>query len=113
MHELAVTQNILRISLEEAEKHAAKRVKEIRLQVGELSDLVPECIQTYFEFVSSGSKAEGALIKIQRIPIIVQCQLCGEEEEIGRKQFRCPACGSDRIKIIRGREFLIESLEVE
>jgi hydrogenase nickel incorporation protein HypA/HybF len=113
MHELSVTQNIINISSEEAEKHNANRVKEIKIQVGELSGLIPESIQYYFDIASKGTKVEGAKLNIEKIPITVKCSDCGFESIMDRNSYSCKNCESLNIKIIKGNEFLIQSLEVE
>lgn len=113
MHELSITQSIINISCEEAKKHNAKRVKEIRIQVGELTGLIPECIQYYFDIASKGTVVEGALLVIKKVPIKIKCNECGETTKIKRGMYCCPKCKSIDIKIISGNEFLIESLEVD
>lgn len=113
MHELPITQSIVRISNEEAEKHGANKITEIRIKVGELSGLVPECIQIYFDMCSTGTKAEGAVIKVEKIPIRFKCKLCGTECNASEGKYKCPNCASKDIQIISGNEFLIDSMEVE
>lgn len=113
MHELSVTQSIVNICCEEAEKNGAKKVNEIKIKVGELSGLVPECIQSYFDFISSGTVVEGAKLNIERIPIGIKCRDCGKENILDYKICSCPNCGSFNVKIISGNEFYIDCLEVE
>ncbi|MFD3157452.1 hydrogenase maturation nickel metallochaperone HypA [Haloimpatiens sp. FM7330] len=113
MHELAVTQSIINISSEEAVKHNVKTVKEIRIHVGELSGLIPECIQYYFNIASKDTIVEGALLKIKKMPIKIKCNECGHINVIKKGEYSCPKCNSYNIKIIGGNEFFIESLEVE
>lgn len=114
MHELGITENIVRISVEEAEKNNALKITEIRIKVGRFSDLVPECIQQYFDVISEGTKAQGAILKIERLPLLIKCRNCNEQSEnFSNNNSICPLCGSDNIKIIGGREFYIDSLEVE
>jgi hydrogenase nickel incorporation protein HypA/HybF len=113
MHELSVVQNIIRISCEEAEKHGAEVVKEIRIKVGELSGLIPSCIQAYFDIASRGTKVEGALLKIEKVSIAIRCNECGYEGELPVRYYTCSMCNSYNIKVTRGKEFLIDSLEVE
>ena len=48
MHELAITQSILDIARKVADEHGAKRVKSVRIMLGEYSGVVPQCIQDYF-----------------------------------------------------------------
>lgn len=113
MHELSVTQNIIKISCEEAEKHNVTRVKEIRIKVGELTGLVPQAIQYYFEIASKGTRVENAIIKVEKIPIKIKCNVCNSESEVNFNTFSCRQCGGKDYKIIGGNEFFIESLEVE
>lgn len=113
MHELSVTQSIIKISSEEAQKAKASIVKEIRIKVGELSGLIPESMQYYFNIASMGTIVESAKLVIEKIPIGIKCNDCGKEENISRGNYHCSSCGSYNIKIIKGNEFFIDSLEVE
>ena len=113
MHELAVTESILKYSLEEAKKQNAKKIRAIRLRMGPFSGLYPECIQMYLDVLAEGTIAEGARIEAELLPLKVLCRDCGRESEITRKSIACPCCGSLKLKILSGKEFLIYSLEVE
>lgn len=113
MHELAVTQSILEYSLKEAEKRKAAKLKAIRLRMGPFTGLYPECIQMYLDVLAEGTIAEGARIEAEVLPLRVLCRDCEKESEITRKRIACPHCGSLRLKILSGKEFMIYSLEVE
>ena len=113
MHELAITQSILDISQKAAEEHGAKRVKSVRIMLGEYSGVVPQCIQYYFDVISRDTIAAGAVLDIRRLPVVVHCNACGRESQIDRLHVSCPLCGGIDLKLIQGREFYIESLEVE
>ena len=113
MHELSVTESILEYSIEEAKKRNAAKIKTIRLRMGPFTGLYPECIQMYLDVLSEGTIAEGARIEAEVLPLQVLCRECGKESEITRKSIACPCCGSLRLKILSGKEFMITSLEVE
>ena len=113
MHELAITQSILDIARKAAEEHGAKRVQSVRIMLGEYSGVVPQCIQYYFDVISKDTLAEGAVLDIRRLPVVIRCNSCSRESEIDRLHVSCPVCGSTDLKLIQGREFYIESLEVE
>ena len=113
MHELAITEGIMEAALPEAVKHGAKRILEIRLRIGELSGVIPDCIEEYFNIISKGTIAEGAKIVTTRIPVAITCPDCGFEGDIDRRKIRCPQCGGIDFRIIRGREYYVDSLEVE
>ena len=113
MHELAITESILNIASKVAAENSAKKVKSVRIMLGQYSGVVPQCIQDYFDVISKGTIADGAVLDIRRIPVVIGCNSCGKESEIDRMNVRCPLCGSTDIKLIHGREFYIDSLEVE
>lgn len=114
MHELPVTESIVRIVDEEAKKHNSKKVNKILLKVGELSGLVPDCLQSYFDIASKGTLAEGAELKILKIPVTMGCLECGFEVELKDLEDNiCPNCSKSNLKIIHGNEFYIESMEVD
>lgn len=114
MHELAVTENIIRICCDEVKRHNVQRVLEVRLEIGELKGLVPNCIQYYFDIASKGTPAEGAKIIINKIPITMKCKKCGNEKEVTPCiNYTCENCGSGDFSMVKGNEFLIQSLEVE
>ncbi|MEM5770191.1 MAG: hydrogenase maturation nickel metallochaperone HypA, partial [Bacillota bacterium] len=52
MHEMAVTKNILDIALESAREADNARVMEINLVIGELSSVVDDSVQFYFDALS-------------------------------------------------------------
>ena len=113
MHELAITEGILEAAVPAAEKAGAKKILEIRLKIGELSGVMPSCIEEYLNIIAKGSIAEGAKLTVDTIPIRIRCRGCGAENTIGRKKISCPACGGTDIQIIAGREYFVDSLEVE
>ena len=113
MHELAITQSILDIARKAADEHGAKRVKSVRIMLGQSSVVVPQCIQYYFDVISKDTIAEGAVLDIQRLPVVIHCNSCQKESQIDRLHVSCPLCGSTDLKLIQGREFYIESLEVD
>ena len=114
MHELAVTQSILEISLEYAQKNQANQIVAIHLQVGEVTDFDDEWIQRYFDFVSKGTIAEGAKLRLTRIPAKLQCRACSSVFPLDRSTWnsQCPSCQSKDTELISGRDFRVESLEV-
>lgn len=113
MHELPITKSIIKICCEEAEKHGAKKIKEINIKVGELTGLMPSCIQYYFDIMGKNTKVEGAKLNIKKANIKIHCNQCDNESFVTKGKYTCPNCNSNFIKIIGGNEFYIESLEVE
>jgi len=61
MHELSVTEEILKITLEHARRAKADRVLKVHLVVGDLTGFAGESIQFYFDLLSEGTEAERPL----------------------------------------------------
>jgi hydrogenase nickel incorporation protein HypA/HybF len=113
MHELPVTEQIVGIVLDHARKAKAGRVLKINLVIGELSGFAGESIQFYFDLFSKGTEAEEASLSISRVPARARCQACKQEFNPEGMNWFCPICGGAIEEILGGREFYIESIEVE
>ncbi len=123
MHELSAATAILRTVLRVAEENGAEVIREVKLQIGELTLLNPEQLTFCFDIASRGTAAEGASLEIDKVPAVLRCQDCGREME-WRSLDDDPAlhlispklvckCGSTRIKVVSGREMKIVSMKVE
>ena len=113
MHELALTEGIIQIVREQAEKNGFDRVLEICLRVGEYSGIVPECLLEFFPIASRGTPAEGAELVIRPVPASFRCLDCGYQGPIPPRTASCPDCGGTAIRMTAGREFYVENLKVE
>jgi hydrogenase nickel incorporation protein HypA/HybF len=113
MHELAITQSMLDLVLKQAEEARAEKVGKINLVLGEMTGVVGQCLQFYFDFLSKGTPAEGAALNFKVIPTTARCRDCDKEFELGEFDWTCPHCQSNNIEIIGGKELFVESIEVE
>ncbi len=113
MHELPVTEEILQIVLNYAREGRAARVLRVNLVIGELTSFAAESIQFYFDMLSKETEAENASLSVSRIPARARCQACKGEFNPEGMNWSCPACGGPAEEILAGREFYVESIEVE
>lgn len=113
MHELAVTESILKIALTNAQAHKAHQITSLHLVIGEWSSYVGESVQFYWDFLSKGTIAEGARLEFRRVPVSLVCQNCTNEYKPLKDDFTCPQCGSTQVRIKTGEEFHLESIDVE
>ncbi len=111
MHELATTRNIVRICEQAAAEQGGHRVTEIRLRIGALTGIVPECLRDFFPYASKGTVCEGAELICEEIPALIRCSDCGYEG--AAKGWDCPRCGGWSFRIVEGREFFVDSIAVE
>ena len=64
MHELAVTESIRDIAIEHARRANARRVTHLHLVIGNLSSVVDDSVQFYWDAISQGTIYEGARLTI-------------------------------------------------
>jgi len=113
MHELAITQSMVDLVLEEAGKADASKIEKINLVIGEMSGYVEESVQFYFDFFTKGTIAEGAFLFFTMVPCQARCRDCSETFEPKELDWTCPHCQGSRLEIIAGNELRVESIEVE
>jgi hydrogenase nickel incorporation protein HypA/HybF len=113
MHELSVTENILNTSLEYAKREHAVKVTAINLNIGQLSSIIDDSVQFYWEMIAKETLCENARLNFNRIPAMLKCLDCQNDYSLGSEPGPCPACGSYNVKILSGDEFQLESIEIE
>lgn len=113
MHEMGITQSLLNIALDHAQRASAVRINGLTIVVGELSSIVDDSVQFYWDFVSQGTIAETAKLTFKRIPATARCMDCEHVAPLDREAFECPACGGGRLEIVTGKEFYLESIDVD
>ena len=112
MHEMAIAQSLLDIVLQHAARQPG-RVTRVKLQVGQMTQVVPEALEFGFQALAQGTAAEKATLEIEIIPLSVHCEGCGQTAFLETYRFLCPKCQSPQVKLLTGRELAVEYLEVE
>ncbi|UCD98803.1 MAG: hydrogenase maturation nickel metallochaperone HypA [Chloroflexota bacterium] len=113
MHELPVAENLLEIALRHAGKANASKITDLYLVIGQLSSIIDDSIQFYWEIIAKDTIAEGAILHFKRIPTKIQCLDCDHQYPPSDKTLACPICNSISVKIISGEEFFLEAINVE
>lgn len=113
MHEYPITQQIIKIAEDNAKANHAAKIVKIELVVGELSGFIGDSIQMYFDAISEGTLAEGAVLEIKYIKPKLKCESCGSYFERKRYSFECPDCGGQGAPTEIGKEFYIKDIEIE
>lgn len=110
MHELSITQSIVEI----CEQHACgRRVLTVFLEIGELSNVVPEAVEFCFEACTRESLLDGAQLVIEKIPGRGLCRDCAAEFSTDTLYAPCPCCGGFTVEMVSGQELRVKELEVE
>ncbi len=113
MHELAITQSILTIALEQASVSRSSKITKINLTIGELSGFIDDCIQFHFGFLSKGTIAAGAALSFDKPAARLRCRRCAREFSPAESLWVCPSCNEPGAEVVSGRECFVSSIEVE
>lgn len=111
MHELSVTENIMNIALRHAEQAQAEKITAVYLVVGDLSSIVNDSVQFYWDFMCEGTIAAEAVLHFRRVQTEIKCLDCGHVYS-PQNDLVCPCCESAKVKIIAGEEFYVEAIDV-
>ena len=113
MHELSITEQIADIAIRHGEKNKAEKITDLYLVIGELSTVIDESVQFYWDLITEDTICTGAKLHFQRIPAIFLCQECGKEYHLEDGELvPCPYCQSTKMDIQQGKEFHLDSINI-
>lgn len=113
MHESSMAIGILNIVTDEAQKAHVSAVTLVRLCIGDLAGVEATTLTACFEMLSEGTVADKARLSIKRIPATGTCTVCGATATGRGRMLKCPLCQTGSVKLTTGREFYVESIEVQ
>ncbi|MGA9532743.1 MAG: hydrogenase maturation nickel metallochaperone HypA [Anaerolineales bacterium] len=113
MHELPVTESILEIAQRHAQEAGAKRITDLYLVIGQLSSMMDDSIQFYWDILSEGTVAAGATLHFERIAAELLCLDCSQRYELDGEDLACPHCGGAKVKVVDGEQFQLQAIDVE
>lgn len=111
MHELAITEEMVKLVADEATRAGIKKVEKINLIVGKLTGYVNESIQFYFDMLSRDTVAQGAKLYFKTITGKLQCNSCRKTFELDHFDYICPGCNGVSVQLVGGNELRVESIE--
>jgi hydrogenase nickel incorporation protein HypA/HybF len=98
--------------LKHAQNANALSVDEIYLVIGQLSSIVDDSIQFYWDIISKDTICSQAKLHFNRIPAKLLCLDCKNEYAISAELTPCPLCNSINISVVAGEEFFLESINI-
>ncbi len=113
MHEMSLAEGVLQIIEEAARIQGFSRVREVRLEVGQLAGVEVEALRFCLDAVLHGSVAEGARLEVEHTAGAGWCMLCGMTVPIAAYYDPCPRCGGHQVTPTAGLEMRVKDLLVE
>ncbi|MCP4399726.1 MAG: hydrogenase maturation nickel metallochaperone HypA [bacterium] len=111
MHELGIITNIFHILEDVAAENHLTSIRKVKLTLGKLQQIVPETLSFAFEAVAKDTKAEGAVLEVEYVPIRMKCQSCEQEFIVDNHLYICPECEHTNLQMLAGMEVILESVE--
>lgn len=108
MHELAITEEIVRVACAHAGPSPVRRVV---VEIGSLTAVAPDAVRFCFDACRAGTALADAELHIVEIPGRGRCRRCGARVALAGLFARC-GCGSADVEILAGTELRLQSLEV-
>ena len=113
MHELGILNEVVKTVERYAAENRVKNIRELVLQVGEISSVIPEYMEKIYPIAVEGTKLEKTLLKIEILPANARCDECKTVFHATKSGGICPECRSRNMKLISGREFLVKEIVCE
>ena len=93
MHEIGIVRQLLRTVTEFAEENSVRDIREVTVDCGELSLVIPEYLEELYPVVVKGSILENARLTIHMVPGLAECDACDEIfNVIENKGYMADAC---------------------
>ena len=112
MHEIGIVRQILRTVERFAAENEIREIREVVVDCGELSLVIPKYLEELYPVVVKGSILQDAKLTINVIPGLAECDDCDEIFSVIEHKGYCPNCGSFSKTVLSGRDFTVREIVV-
>ncbi len=116
VHEMSLLSDVVDIVNAAAEEAGVSKVSAVQMTIGDGRDIVFDIVDSLFEYLSRGTRCEGAKLEIDHVPLTVRCRQCGTIFPINvfkEETWTCPGCGAHHdYELNGGMEFRIDGITV-
>ncbi len=113
VHELRVTARIFQMVTQEMQRRGLNRIDGVKIRVGELSGIDSSALSFSWAASARGTSFEDISLEIEPVAVTGRCRHCHRLFDVVDLVFRCPACGSPKVDLVRGQEIEIASLTMK
>jgi len=113
VHEYSVVIALIEQCEKYVKENSALKVVALDVKIGQYSGVEPELFSRAFEVFKEKTVCDGAQMKLQIQPLVIQCHQCQTIETLKEAHYVCPSCNSSEISVLEGEELLLMSLEMQ
>ena len=114
MHEMSYIASMVNMALEVVKENNAGRVRQIVVDIGKTSGVMPYYMHKYYPDAVKGTVLEGAELICNEIDVKALCEECGAEYYPKRENnYLCPECGGRKAHIIEGKGVVLSNVVIE
>ncbi|WP_347488476.1 hydrogenase maturation nickel metallochaperone HypA [Desulfoscipio sp. XC116] len=111
MHELSLIQALIETVAHSAVENDIAKVNTVKIVVGEVYGALPDALDFAFRVLTKDTVCEGAVLEIDKTPLVLKCGACGSEYQPDEINWKCPACGAGGVTAISGKELYVDYYE--
>jgi len=111
MHEVSIALAIVD-EIDERSTALDGIVTAVHVRIGAMSAVVPSALEFAWDLATAGTAIAGARLVIERVPLTIACERCGNQVVDGPPIPICPGCSAPSSAIVTGRELDIAAVEV-
>ncbi len=115
MHEVHLMAQLVRMIEASLKETPGALPVRVRLRVSALSHLMEhdrDELQTAFDLAAKGTRAAGAALEIQRMPVTGRCRSCGHAMSVADLVATCPLCASTTVEVEEVPELVLHEMVV-
>lgn len=112
MHEIGIVRQLVRTVSDFAAENQVSDIREVVVDCGELSLVIPEYLEELYPVVAKDSILAHAKLTIHMVPGLAECEECDEIFNVIEHKGYCPNCGSFDKTVLSGKEFSIREIVV-
>lgn len=112
MHEIGIVRQLVRTVTDFAAENGVSDIREVVVDCGELSLVIPEYVEELYPVVAKDSILKDAKLTIHMVPGLAECEDCDEIFNVVEHKGYCPNCGSFDKTVLSGKEFSIREIVV-
>ena len=113
MHEFSVVQALISQVEDIALQYNASAVSKIYVIVGEVSGVEPHLLKMAFDTFKENTVASKAELVLEFQKPVIYCSDCNKEFSLERYSMVCPSCGSFKVRLLKGDELVLRTLELD